>query len=94
MVIFSPFPGVNLSVIAVCCPRPQRRPATLRSQKEDCCTAAILLFDNPSTVDPTSSQLGNGDFFAISDHGVVRDRGQCLSDQARLVVAAGYRRRC
>jgi len=78
----------------VCCPRPQRRPATLRRQKKDRCTPANLLFDNPSTVDPTSSQPGDGDLFAISGRGPERDRGQCLSDHARLVVAAGYRRRC
>ena len=62
-------------------------------QKNDRCTPANLLFDNPSTVDPTSSQPGDGDLFAISGRGAERDRGQCLSDHARLVVAAGYRRR-
>ncbi|NJL18132.1 MAG: hypothetical protein HC938_14125 [Nitrospira sp.] len=99
MSIFSSFRGVYPSAIAdsacpVYCPCPQRRPATLRRQKNYCCTPKNLLFDNPSAVDPTSSQPGDGDLFVISGLGVERDRGQCLFGQARLVVAAGYRRCC
>jgi len=65
----------------------------LRRQKNDGCTPANLLFDSRSTIDPTSSQPGNGDLFAIPGFESERDRGQCLSDHFRLVLAADYRRR-
>lgn len=47
----------------------------------------------PLTIESPPRQPRNGDLFAIPGREPERDRGHCLSDHFRHVVAAGYRRR-